>query len=95
LCAPYASVIDIDRARLPSAVEVSGWDGAQFAAALRHEPSDPRFHAGLRQLVHVSFKLAAKRGTAYTDLLKAHREVVGRNVTDNLLRRHLRPLFVG
>lgn len=95
LCAPYASVIDIDRARLPSAVEVYGWDGAQFAAALRHEPSDPRFHAGLRQLVHVSFKLAAKRGAAYTDLLKAHREVVGRNVTDNLLRRHLRPLFVG
>lgn len=95
LCAPYASVIDIDRARLPSAAEVSGWDGARLAAALRHEPSDPRFHAGMRQLVHVAFKLAAKRGAAYTDLLKAHREVVGRSVTDNLLRRHLRPLFVG
>ena len=60
-----------------------------------HMPSDPRFHAGMRQLVHVAFKLAAKRGAAYTDLLKAHREVVGRSVTDNLFRRHLRPLFVG
>ena len=95
LCAPYASVIDIDRARLPSAAEVNGWEGARLAAALRHEPSDPRFHAGMRQLVHVAFKLAAKRGAAYTDLLKAHREVVGRSVTDNLFRRHLRPLFVG
>ena len=94
LCAPYASVIDIDRQRLPSRAEVEGWDGARFAAALRHEPSDPRFHAGFRQLIHVAFKLAAKRGTRYLDLLKAHREIVGRNVTDNLYRRHLAPLFL-
>ena len=80
---------------LPSVADVAGWDGERFAAALRHEPSDPRFDAGLRQLIHVSFKLAAKRGKAFTDLLVAHRDGVGRNVTDNLLRRHLRPLLVG
>ncbi len=95
LCAPYASVIDINPSRLPSVADVAGWDGARFAAALRHEPSDPRFDPGLRQLIHVSFKLAARRGKAFTDLLVAHRDVVGRNVTDNLLRRHLRPLLVG
>lgn len=95
LCAPYASVIDIDPARLPSPDEVNGWDGERFAAALRHEPDDPRFHSGFRQLVHVSFKLAAKQGQRYLDLLDTHSEIVGRNVTDNLYRRHLRPLFIG
>jgi tagaturonate epimerase len=95
LCAPYASVIDIDRSRLPSPDEVNGWDGERFAAALRHEPEDPRFHSGFRQLIHVSFKLAAKQGQRYLDLLDENAEIVGRNVTDNLYRRHLRPLFIG
>jgi hypothetical protein len=49
----------------------------------------------VRQLLHVSFKLAAKQGRRYTDLLDAHREIVGRQVTENLYARHLRPLFVG
>jgi len=95
LCAPYASVIDIDRALLPSVETVNGWDGETFAAALRHEPADPRFNPGFRQLIHVSFKLAAKRGQRYLDLLRHHRQIVARNVTDNLYRRHLRPLFIG
>lgn len=95
LCAPYASVIDIDKSRLPSVAEVAGWDGERFAAALRHEPADPRFHSGFRQLIHVSFKLAAKAGPRYLGLLAAHADRVGQNVTDNLYRRHLRPLFVG
>ncbi|HUR44504.1 MAG TPA: tagaturonate epimerase family protein, partial [Candidatus Saccharimonadales bacterium] len=38
LCAPYASVIDIDRTKLPSAETVSKWSGAQYADALRHIP---------------------------------------------------------
>ena len=38
LCAPYASVVDIDRAALPSPEVVARWDGEAFAAALRHEP---------------------------------------------------------
>ena len=68
---------------------------AQIDAALRHEPDDPRFHSGFRQLIHVSFKLAAKQGQRYLDLLDTHSEIVGRNVTDNPYKRHLRPLFIG
>src|SRR5688572_23469564 len=41
LCGPYASVIDIHRAKLPASVEVARWNGAQFANALRHIPSHP------------------------------------------------------
>jgi hypothetical protein len=46
-------------------------------------------------LLHVSFKLAAKKGTRYTDLLKEHSEIIGRNVYENLYERHMKPLFLG
>ena len=95
LCAPYASVIDIDRAKLPSSAVVNTWSSAQFANALRHIPGHPEFNASLRQLLHVSFKLAAKKGATYLDLLKANEAIVAKNVTENLYTRHLRPLFVG
>ncbi len=94
-CAPYASVIDIDKAKLPTAEEVAGWTSEQFTGALRHDQTHPLFNASFRQLLHVSFKLAAKAGQRYLDLLIANEEVVGKNVTENLYARHLRPLFVG
>ena len=92
--APYASVIDIDRSRLPSPEEVGCWDGQAVAAALRHVQSDPRFNPNMRQLVHVGFRVAAKMGKRYLDALDKHRESVSRNVTENLWERHLKPLFV-
>ena len=95
LCGPYASVIDIDRAKLPSAETVNGWSSEQFVRALRHVPGDPQFNASLRQLLHVGFKLAAKAGRRYLDLLEANSEIVGQNVTENIYARHLRPLFIG
>ena len=95
LCGPYATVIDIDRTRLPAASAVNGWDGPRLAAAIRHVPGDPAFNPHVRQLLHVSFKLAAKQGNRYTDLLDANREIVGRQVTANIYDRHLRPLFLG
>jgi hypothetical protein len=95
LTAPYAAVIDIDPAKLPSASTVQGWTSEQFVGALRHVPGDPQFNSSLRQLLHVSFKLAAKAGRRYLDLLEANAEVVGRNVTENIYDRHLKPLFVG
>lgn len=94
-CAPYASVIDIDRAQLPSADVVNTWTGPQLASAIRHIPGHPGFNANIRQLLHVSFKLAAKAGIRYTDLLKANEAIVAKNVTENLYDRHLKPLFVG
>lgn len=95
LCAPYASVIDIDRTKLPSPATVQGWTGTQLANALRHLPQHPEFNPHVRQLLHVSFKLAAKAGSRYTDLLKQNVAIVAKNVTENLYDRHLRPLFVG
>jgi hypothetical protein len=94
LCAPYATVIDIDAAKLPSAAVVAGWTSEQFVAALRHEPSNPAFNPHLRQLVHVGFKVAAKLGDKYLGLLRECEASVARNVTGNLYDRHLKPLFV-
>jgi hypothetical protein len=94
LCEPYASVIDIDSAKLPSAEQVNGWTGDQYSNALRHVQEHPEFNQHFRQLLHIAFKLAAKEGARYTDLLKANAEVVGKNVTENLYDRHFKRLFV-
>jgi hypothetical protein len=94
LCAPYATVIDIDPAKLPGREEVAGWSAEQFTAALRHDPACRKFNPHLRQLLHVGFKMAAKQGEWYTKMLDACEESVSRNVTRNLYERHLKPLFV-
>ena len=94
-CATYASVIDIDRSKLPSAETVNGWTGPQLASAMRHIPGHPQFNAHVRQLLHVSFKVAAKAGTRYTDLLKANEAIVAKQVTENIYDRHMQPLFIG
>src|SRR5207302_6306511 len=44
LCAPYASVIDIDREKLPVPAQVNDWEGGRYAAALRHEPANPAYN---------------------------------------------------
>jgi hypothetical protein len=88
-------VIDIDKSRLPSPAEVAAWPGDRFAAALRHEQSDPAYNPHFRQLLHVAFKVAAKMGERYTDALKAYEPVVAANVTQNIFDRHLKPIFIG
>ena len=95
LCAPYATVIDIDAAKLPSPAEVQGWTSSQFTAALRHDGSNPAYNASLRQLLHVGFKVAAKMGPRYLEALESNEEIVARNVTTNLFERHIRPVFLG
>ena len=95
LRAPYASVIDIDRRKLPSASTVNSWTGPQLANALRHIPNHPEFNANIRQLLHVSFKIAAKAGKRYTDLLRANEAIVAKQVTENIYERHMRQLFIG
>jgi tagaturonate epimerase len=92
--APYAAVVDIDRAKLAKPAEVEKWDGPTLAAVIRHVKSEPRFNPSMRQLVHVAFKVAAKMGPRYLDALARHEASVSRNVTANLWERHLAPLFV-
>lgn len=95
LCGPYATVIDIDPARLPSPDEVRGWTSEQYTSALRHVETDSAYNPSFRQLLHVGFKIAAKMGRRYLDLLEANETVIARNVTENLYDRHIAPVFLG
>ena len=94
-CAPYASVIDIDKKKLPSATTVNGWSSHQFVSALRHDQKNKDFNPSFRQLLHVSFKVAAKKGDRYLNALKKHEVVIAKNVTENLFERHMKPLLLG
>jgi hypothetical protein len=95
LCAPYAAVIDIDPAKLPSPEAVSKWSSDDFVSTLRHDPKSSAYNSSVRQLLHVGFKVAAKMGTRYLDLLSAMESIVAKNVTENLFERHIRPVFIG
>jgi tagaturonate epimerase len=95
LCAPYATVIDIDPTKLPRPEEVNGWTSEQYTSALRHEGNNKAYNPSFRQLLHVGFKVAAKMGDRYLKALEANEEVVARNVTTNLFERHIKPVFLG
>jgi hypothetical protein len=95
LCAPYETVIDIDTAKLPSPMVVNGWSSEQYTSALRHVRGAAAYNASLRQLLHVGFKVAAKMGRKYLSLLEANEAVIAKNVTENLYKRHIAPVFLG
>jgi hypothetical protein len=95
LCKPYATVIDIDYAKLPLPAVVDAWTSEQFTSALRHDQRNGAYNPSFRQLLHVGFKVAAKMGERYLDALEANEEIVARNVTTNLYERHIRPIFLG
>jgi len=95
LCGPYATVIDIDSAKLPEPGVVARWTSEQYTSALRHDPSSREYNSSFRQLLHVGFKIAAKMGPRYLELLEANEAVIAKNVTENLFQRHIAPVFLG
>lgn len=95
LCAPYATVIDINVSRLPAVEEVSTWSAQQFVDTLRHAQENPNYNPHFRQLLHVGYKIAAELGETYLRGLREHETVVARRVTENLLKRHIEPIFSG
>ncbi len=95
LCLPYANVLDIDIARLPTPNDFEGWPSHRLARIIRHDPVCEEYNPHVRQLLHVAFKLAAKRADRFAQLSTAHREIIGSQVTTNLFDRHLKPLFLG
>jgi hypothetical protein len=95
LCGPYATVIDIDKSKLPTADEVSRWTGTEYAETLRHDQKNPRYNLNFRQLLHVGFKVAAQMGDRYIGALERFETTVAENVTRNTYDRHLKPIFIG
>ena len=93
LTVPYATVIDVDMAKLPAPETVDGWDAETFAKTLRHDEAEPLYNPSFRQLIHVSFKVAAELGAEYYPALEKHVDVIGREITANICDRHVARLF--
>jgi tagaturonate epimerase len=92
---PYLTVVDIDFDKLPNPIEVYNWSGQKFADSLRHDQTNPAFNIHFRQLIHIGFKVAAEMGERYTDALIKYADIIGKNVSENLYVRHIKPLFLG
>lgn len=93
LTVPYATVIDIDVAKLPSPEEVEKWDAETYARTMRHNQADPLYNPSFRQLIHVSYKIAAELGDEFYPALEKHTDVIGAQITANLGERHIKRLF--
>ena len=93
LCGPYSTVIDIDTNLLPSPEEVAKWDGEKFSQSLRHDLSNKNYNKHFRQLLHVSYKIAAEFGDRYFNALKKYKVQIAKNVEENILERHIKRVF--
>jgi hypothetical protein len=95
LAQPYLTVIAIDRQALPTPAAVDAWTAEEYVQALEHNQACRRFNVNFRQMVHISFRLAAEQRSRYLTLLQTHRASIEAHVYDNILKRHLEPLFLG
>jgi tagaturonate epimerase len=95
LCKPYATVVSIDASKLPLPSVVNAWTSQEYVNALRHDQSCVAYNVYLRQMLHVAFRIAAEMGDRYTSALDRHAKIVGANVTENILKRHIEPMFIG
>jgi len=94
LCAPYATVVDIERDKLVSPATVNGWDAEAFAKALRHDANCEQYDLDFRQLMHLAYKIAAEMGDEYIGALEAHEASIAPCVTENIYERHIVPLMI-
>ncbi|MHC1704193.1 MAG: tagaturonate epimerase family protein [Tenuifilaceae bacterium] len=93
LTGPYATVLNIDKSKLPSVQAVNTWTSKQFSDALTHDQSCKDYNPSFRQLIHVGYKIAAELGDRYMNALDSNREIIEKNVKFNMLDRHLKLLF--
>ncbi len=94
LAGPYATVLKIDKAGLPSPETVVAWNSEQFANALVHDKTCSEYNQNFRQLIHVAYKIAVEMGDEFQNALDDHREVIEENVKYNIFERHLKLLFL-
>ncbi|HJX66844.1 MAG TPA: tagaturonate epimerase family protein [Polyangia bacterium] len=92
---PYLTVIAIDRKALPTPDQVDSFSAQEYVETLEHNQACKRFNIHFRQMVHISFKLAAEKGPQYLALLESNRSSIESHVSENILKRHIAPLFLG
>jgi hypothetical protein len=95
LSVPYAPVIDIEKGNLPKVERILALGPEEFASMLIHDESCPAYNKDFRQLIHISFRVAAELGERFTSALERHRSIIEENVAKNLFDRHIKPVFLG
>lgn len=93
LSSPYKDVIGINIKNLPGPDEIKNWSSDQFVKAIRHNQDYPEYNMDLRQLLHISYKIAAEMGTLFTDQLQQNAKIIGKFVNENIYDRHFKSLF--
>ena len=93
LTVPYATVIDVDKSQLPDPAVVDAWDAQTFARTLRHNEADELYNQSFRQLIHVSFKVAAELKEEFLPALDRNADIIGKEISDNIGERHVKLLF--
>ncbi len=94
LLKPYLMVTDIDLSALPSAGEVNSWTAEKFTQAIEHDANCSNYNPGLRQFIHLAYKIAGENFNEYKKLITSLEDVTGRRVTENIFKRHIQPLFI-
>ena len=94
LCGPYATVIDIDKSKLPAINEVNSWTSDKFKRSVTHDQSCSDYDLNIRQLLHVGYKVAAELSGEYIDALEKYENVIAEHVTNNIYERHIFPVFI-
>ena len=94
LIAPYAAVISISRENLPPRPSVKQWDNQMFYNSIVHNKQNRHYNNEFRQMLHVAYKMAAEMGMDYLNLLKANESVIAPLVTDNIFKKHMKPIFI-
>jgi hypothetical protein len=94
LCGPYATVIDINKKKLPSVDVVNSWDSESFANTLRHDTTCQAYNPDFRQLLHIGYKIAAEMKDVYYPALEKYADTISEEVLRNIYDRHMKPLFL-
>ena len=94
LLQPYLHSVEIFKDKLPLPLEVMKWNQDQLVNALRHELKSKLLDTNFRQLLHISFKIAAEKGKIYYDAMEGAREIINNCVTNNLYERHIKQIFI-
>ncbi len=93
LAGPYATVLHINKDFLPPVKDVLTWNSARFAHTLIHDQSCKDYNPHFRQLIHISYKVAAEMGSEFTGALDYYRTPIEEQVYTNLVERHLKRVF--
>ncbi len=93
LTSNYSTVLNIDRNELLTPEEFSKLQPDEMGAIIRHDKSNNSYNPHVRQLMHTAYKIAGENYDQFQELVADHEISIGTNVCDNILNRHLKPLF--